>query len=146
MTFGENIKRIRKEKGISQQDLGNKLGVTQQTVAQYEKIKETPKLETVRRIAGALRVHISELNPDWSSFSKEDYMNDWNEEIKKQYNEDTKRAILWYYESAEETEKDAIAKILASLRALNETGKLEAVKRVSELEEIRKYCSRPDFL
>ena len=45
MTFGENIKRIRKEKGISQQDLGNKLGVTQQTVAQYEKSKKHPSLK-----------------------------------------------------------------------------------------------------
>lgn len=146
MTFGENIKRIRKEKGMSQQDLGHKLGVTQQTIAQYEKIKETPKLETVRRIANALGVHISELHPDWSKFTPEDYKNEWEEEIKKQYNEDTKCTILWYYESAEDTEKDAIAKILASLRALNETGKLEAVKRISELKEIKKYCNKSDSL
>ncbi len=146
MTFGENIKRIRKEKGMSQQDLGNKLGVTQQTVAQYEKIKETPKLETVRRIANALDIYISDLHPDWSKFTKEEYIDDWFGGIKKTYDEDTKRAILWYYESAGDTEKDAIAKILASLRALNETGKLEAVKRISELEEIKKYCNKSDPL
>ena len=62
MTFGENIKRIRKEKGISQQALGEKLGVKQQTVAQYEKSKYAPKFTTLKKIADALEVDIGELD------------------------------------------------------------------------------------
>ena len=62
LTFGENLRKIRLEKGLSQQELGKRLGVTQQTVAQYEKIKSMPKGETVRRLAEALDVHISELS------------------------------------------------------------------------------------
>ena len=42
MTFGEKMKKVRKEKGLSQQELGKILGVKQQTVAQYEKIPYTP--------------------------------------------------------------------------------------------------------
>ena len=63
MTFGEKIKKIRQDKGISQRELGIRLGVRQQTVAQYEKIEEPPKFETIRRIAEALEVPFDEVIP-----------------------------------------------------------------------------------
>lgn len=63
MTFGEKIKKIRQDKGISQRELGIRLGVRQQTVAQYEKIEEPPKLATIRRIAEALGVPFNEIVP-----------------------------------------------------------------------------------
>ena len=37
MTTGEKIRTIRKEKHLTQKELGAKLGVTQATVGQYEK-------------------------------------------------------------------------------------------------------------
>lgn len=123
MNFGENIKRIRKEKGISQQALGEKLGVKQQTVAQYEKIQDMPKLETVRRIASALGVYIGDLNPDWSqipfeeiSKDLEDQKKDWIEEDKKDQQE-----------------------LLQKYNSLNELGKMEAQKRVGELTQLDQY-------
>ena len=61
MTFGENVKKIRESKGLSQRILGEKMNVTQQTIAQYEKLTDLPKIATVRRIADALEVDISEL-------------------------------------------------------------------------------------
>lgn len=61
LTFGERLKKIRQEKGMSQRELGEILGVTQQTIAQYEKIKETPKAETLLRLANALDVSVRQL-------------------------------------------------------------------------------------
>lgn len=61
MTFGEIVKKIREGKGLSQRALGEKMNVTQQTIAQYEKLTDLPKLATVRKIADALEVDISEL-------------------------------------------------------------------------------------
>lgn len=61
MTFGEKMKKIRIEKGLSQQRLGKKLGIKQQTVAQYEKAIYAPKYETVEKIATALDCKISDL-------------------------------------------------------------------------------------
>ena len=69
MTFGQKVKEIRKKKNLSQQQLGQIMGIKQQTVAQYEKAIDQPKLSTVRKIAEALDVTISELVVDWSSFS-----------------------------------------------------------------------------
>lgn len=61
MSIGEKIKTIRSEKGITQRELAERLFTTQQNLAQYENNKRKPKIDTLRRIADALEVPISEL-------------------------------------------------------------------------------------
>ena len=63
MTIGEKIRSIRKEKGLTQQALGQLLGVTQATVGQYETNTNPPKIETLQRIAAALGVSVGQLIP-----------------------------------------------------------------------------------
>lgn len=66
--FGEKLKELREERNLSQKELGDKMGgITQQTIAQYEKKKAVPKFETVSKIADAL-----EINPNifYSDFSQ----------------------------------------------------------------------------
>ena len=62
MTVGEKIKSIRKIKKISQQELGNMLGVSQAMIAQYENGKRIPKIETLIKIAEALDCEVSDIN------------------------------------------------------------------------------------
>lgn len=59
--IGQNIKKIRKKQGLTQKELGERLGITQQTVAQYERATEQPKISTVRKIADGLGVPVKEL-------------------------------------------------------------------------------------
>ena len=61
MTIGEQIKKYRLEKKLSQRALGFKLGISQQQIAQYERGTRTPKLETLAKIANALSVPLYEL-------------------------------------------------------------------------------------
>lgn len=61
MNIGEQIRKYRKEAGLSQKELGQKLGVSQQHIAQYESVKRIPKLETINKIADALDIPVSEL-------------------------------------------------------------------------------------
>ncbi len=56
MDIGQKIKKIRKEKNITQRKLGERMGVSQQQIAQYENGKLKPKLETICRIADALEI------------------------------------------------------------------------------------------
>lgn len=57
--FGEKLKELREERNLSQKELGDKMGgITQQTIAQYEKKETVPKFETVSKIADALEVEI----------------------------------------------------------------------------------------
>lgn len=61
MTIGERIKRARENAGMTQLELGEKLGVTQQMVGIYEKNKRSPKTETLERIAAALEIPVTDL-------------------------------------------------------------------------------------
>lgn len=59
--IGEKIKSIRKSRGLTQKQLGEKLGISQALVGQYETGKRKPKLEQITRIANALSVDIGDL-------------------------------------------------------------------------------------
>lgn len=54
MTVGEKIRRIRKEKGLTQKQLGELCGMNEANVRKYELGKANPKIETVDKIASAL--------------------------------------------------------------------------------------------
>lgn len=58
MTTAEKIKKARKEAGLTQAKLAEKLNTTQQNLAQYESGKRKPKLETLDKIAEALSVDV----------------------------------------------------------------------------------------
>ena len=56
MTVGERIRKVRLEKGLSQKELGEKLGVSQQMIGQYENPNSNLKAETLSKIANALNI------------------------------------------------------------------------------------------
>lgn len=60
-SIGENIKKARKLAGMTQKELGSKLGVTQQNIAQYENNIAKPKIETISKIAEALNTSVGSL-------------------------------------------------------------------------------------
>ena len=72
-TPGQLIKAARVKAGLTQKELGEKLGLAYQTVAQWENDLRKPKLETLKRIAGALGVGVWELaEPEaWDSIDEE---------------------------------------------------------------------------
>lgn len=91
MTIGENIKKIRKEKGLTQKELAKLLNVSEPMVSQYES-KETLKLETIKKIAAALGISFSELlDMDKPSGTSSNQKITLNVEIKN-INEETKKA------------------------------------------------------
>lgn len=61
MHIGETIVAIRKEKGMSQAELAQKMGVKPQTISQYERGLTHPKPATIKKFADALGVDAAEL-------------------------------------------------------------------------------------
>ncbi len=63
MTVGENIRRIRKEKGLTQKKLGELCNpqISESTIRKYELSILKPKIETVDKIASALGVNIVDI-------------------------------------------------------------------------------------
>ncbi len=59
-TFGERLKTLRLAKGWSQQELGERIGVSRQAIDQFERGRNGPKWETVCALADALGVSVEE--------------------------------------------------------------------------------------
>lgn len=104
MTFGDKVKKIRKKKGLSQLELGVKMHVSQQAIAKFEKATEQPKLATVRKIADALDVTISELVDDWSSFTPEEIAEDISDTAQKGLN--SLQTFAAHFDGDEYTEEE----------------------------------------
>lgn len=63
-SIGENIRRARKAAGMTQEELAAKAGMYKGSIAQYERGLRSPKNEYIKKIASALDVSYSELDPD----------------------------------------------------------------------------------
>lgn len=61
MHIGEMICQIRKSVGMTQAELATKMGVTPQTISQYERGLKNPKPKTIEKFANALDVDAAEL-------------------------------------------------------------------------------------
>ena len=61
MTTGENIKRIRMEKGYTQKQLAEKCEMYESQIRKYELNKANPKIETLEKIANALDCKVSDI-------------------------------------------------------------------------------------
>ena len=56
MDIGENISRARKNAGLTQKELGEKLGISAAAVGQFEKKNSNPHNSTVQKIAAVLEI------------------------------------------------------------------------------------------
>lgn len=59
--LGENIKRFRLEKNLSQEDLAQKLNVVRQTVSKWEKGQSFPDSQSLKALAEILDTDLSSL-------------------------------------------------------------------------------------
>ena len=59
--LGENLKRIRTEKGLSQGDIVRRLGMPKSFVSSIENGKTNPTLSTITKLAKAIGVSVGEL-------------------------------------------------------------------------------------
>lgn len=61
MNFSERIKKLRKEKNLTQEQFANELSVTRQAVSNWENDKNLPDIETIIQIAFIFGVSLDEL-------------------------------------------------------------------------------------
>lgn len=76
MTVGGRIKAARKKAAMTQKDLGDALGISFQTVAQWETGRRKPKFETIEKIAAALNADVFEIyygDPPEAGITKDFY-------------------------------------------------------------------------
>ena len=61
MKLGENIFKLRKRSGLSQEQLGERINVTRQTISNWELGETSPNPEQLKLISKELNVSIDEL-------------------------------------------------------------------------------------
>jgi len=148
MTVGEKVKKARKAKGLTQKELGEKLGVTQALIGHYESGKRNPKDETRQKIAAALNVNVSSLY-DYDLFNAMTTAEPWidiedihhEHFIKHRINMMKRRKEKYQNEKNYDEYFDLV--LLDFFYELNEDGKIEACNRVEELTELKKYKKKP---
>lgn len=62
--FGENLRKIRNARGMSQEEFADLLGTSKQVISRYETAQRSPKVSTVAEYAAKLGVSIAELTGD----------------------------------------------------------------------------------
>lgn len=171
MTVGEKIRDIRVEKGMTQKELGEALGVSVQTISAYESGRRRPKVETLSRFADALGVPYSEffgLDGAESDYQR-NYQQMLDLALKASMNKrgkisleklleglkynsaearysgmkalDQKTDRLYTEELEDIADSELRKMVLQSFDELNRVGKIEAVKRLAELGQLPRYSA-----
>ena len=61
--YGDAIRRLRREQELSQEKLAELAGLDPKTIIQIEGGKRNPTLQTLQRIANALKVNLKDIIP-----------------------------------------------------------------------------------
>ncbi len=61
MKFEEKLMKLRKERGWSQEDLSNQIGVSRQTISKWESSQTTPELNKLMELSKIFEISIDEL-------------------------------------------------------------------------------------
>jgi transcriptional regulator with XRE-family HTH domain len=161
MTVGENIKKVRISKHLTQKEVATRCGMADSAIRKYESGKQTPKLDTLRRIAKALGVDWTELVPadqqprtviehikehtlvDDNGNKISDYQQ--NQQLYELYDLGESWGERGILEEMDDNglglRSDYACSLVRAFNLLNEQGQKAAAERVKELLEIARYRS-----
>ena len=64
MKFNEKLMSLRRKAGLSQEELGEKLNVTRQTISKWELGQTTPEMEKLKEMSNLFQISVDELLSD----------------------------------------------------------------------------------
>lgn len=120
MSFASRLKQAREQAGLTQQAFADKLGVTKNSISNYENGVSSPKWAILLKIFDVLHVDPNFLYQD--NFSPIEVAS-------------LRSAI----QAMDEQEQAQISKLTSDFKKLNDAGKAKALERVHELTEISRY-------
>lgn len=149
MAFGENLRKYRKEKRMTQKELSEKTGIAEITIRKYEKEERRPKYKQVISISNALSlpsyVLLSELDNDMKNDLHDKYFKD-NSALSELGTIGMYRFgidLNNYYNNEEHYKKamygEALKEISEQLTKLNKDGIQEVLIKIDEITKIERY-------
>lgn len=132
MTLGKKIREIRKDVGLTQAALGEKIGVSGAMIGQWENDLRNPKLDTIVRIADALDMSIFDFFPEKNDeFSRLIYQEGFEE------SQDELRDVGYTF-----SERESV--LLSHFGVLNDDGQQKVVDYAGDLVASGKYQRTQD--
>ena len=152
MTLGETIRSARKKAGLTQAELGEMLGVSGSMIGQWENNLRKPKHETLKKVALALGVSISNLLPTDYLAPYEDVASDIKRDMidratsPEEYQEaiNTSTSNIQTQLLFSDIQQRRLQKIAGYFDVMNAKGQQIAVERVEELTKIPDYQKAPE--
>ena len=135
MKIEDKIRRTRLRKGITQNQIAEKIGISQPTYAQWENGKRKPKLETLKKIADALEVPVSTLYDDYEFVDPGEGLTEDQKAKQKAHDQEQLKVIKKFYS------RD---KLLHNFNAVNEEGQQKIVEYSNDIAENPKYKKGDD--
>lgn len=125
--LGENIKVARTNKGWTQGELANAVGVSSMAISRYESGNRTPRDSVARKLADVLDISLSEL-----------FFGITEDAFRQRL--DAEQAT--YEQELEDRYLPGLTKTLVAVfNRLNDEGQLKALERLEELAEVPKYLA-----
>lgn len=109
--FSENLRRIRIERHMTQEEFAQLLGTTKQNISRYESGAVSPKITTAQIIADKLGISLSELNG-----SKDGDAQQAREELA---DDPDRKALLDFARYGTAQEVRAVVSLIDTFRATN---------------------------
>lgn len=128
-TFTERLRELRTQSDYSQQDLADKMGVTKQTISQYERGVRKPDMDTLTALCDIFNV------------SSDYLMGKSDVTVRLLNSDDLKRLNMSYQKQSDLAVHFDEHKLLKNYRKLNDTGKAKAQEDVEDLTQIPKYTA-----
>lgn len=113
--FGNRLKAIREERGMTLEELAQQLQTTKQVLSRYENGQRVPKVSAAARIAKALGVPLARLIPDAGGASSDDTW-EARDDLR---NDPNRRALLSLAQHGSAEDVRQVAAIIDALRATN---------------------------
>lgn len=146
--FAETLKKVRKEKGLSQKDLANKVGVSFMTLRRYESGESSPDMATLIALCEVL--HTERLLSVWGLRKNVEGATIWEIRRRRETFEKVRDALQYQYWN------DLVAngnwnfllylvKTAKIYETLNEYGVSEALHVIKVLSKIPEYKSKKSW-
>lgn len=148
--FGENLRKIRLQRGLTQKEVGRMMGITEQGYAHFERLEKTPRNTSVERLAAALDVSPEIIHGGVMSFdSAVDLMlhlrkTETGSALDRFSPAELIAAAIDGYESGKWTHPDVLSQILLAAYHLNPKGRQRAIEMMELLNRIQDYNRESD--
>ena len=134
MALAENLKLLRKRKGLTQKDLSDLSGVSCNSIINYENSRRTsPPISILQKLARALDVSVDVLTATRIANRKDGGIQIYVGPPQDLPVDDWEEFVI------ERGEQDIVEQLSELVKQLNKEGVIEALKRVRELTEIQRY-------